>query len=84
MPRFSSPRPSMYGLRPVATSTTSYFSVVESPPTEGSMVIKRIVKELACLRAGEVEFGCDENYDDGDGRDLRRAAANKASASADA
>jgi hypothetical protein len=28
MPRFSSPRPAVYGLRPVATNTMSYASVV--------------------------------------------------------
>ena len=40
--------------------------------------------ELAYLRAGDVESGCDEYCDGGDGGDLRRAATNDAGASADA
>mmetsp|Transcript_41442 Transcript_41442/g.129795 ORF Transcript_41442/g.129795 Transcript_41442/m.129795 type:complete len:225 (-) Transcript_41442:644-1318(-) len=38
MPRFSRPRFSVKGLRPVATSTTSASKVSASPPLEGSMV----------------------------------------------
>ena len=42
------------------------------------------MEEMAYLRAGAVESGCDVNCDDGDGGDVRRAATNDASASADA
>ena len=42
------------------------------------------MKELAYLRAGDVESGCDEYCDGGDGGDLRRAATTDASVSADA
>mmetsp|Transcript_15018 Transcript_15018/g.42645 ORF Transcript_15018/g.42645 Transcript_15018/m.42645 type:complete len:229 (+) Transcript_15018:423-1109(+) len=38
MPRFSSPSPSVKGRRPVATRTTSKWSVVASPPFAGACV----------------------------------------------
>ena len=42
------------------------------------------MEEMAYLRAGDVESGCDVNCDGGDGGDLRRTATTDASASADA
>lgn len=43
-----------------------------------------VVKESAYLRAGDVESGCDEYCDGGDGGDVRRVATNDAGATADA
>ena len=40
--------------------------------------------ELAYLRAGDVESGCDEYCDGGEGGDVRRVATNDAGATADA